>query len=315
MKLGLLVVLAVAVLVPSLSESRTVSRCELRDKLGEALILPRRLERFRERILAIVICQVERSSRLNTALVRVLGKRITTTAKPTTVAVTTIPTTQEQTTQEPTTQEPTTQEPPTQEPTTQEPTTQEPTTQEPNTQEPTTTEATTIVSVTTGPMTSTTAGGSMRRKREADASEEDVSFEDMLQEEENKFDEEEMENDDNKMEDEDEDEDEVSNEVESDEQKEDRKRNKRSVRRWKPKKNLRPWSLGYYGLFQLTDSYFCNSGYRWSKNVCGTSCDAFTNDDITDDVECFVKTNYLWAVLRGAPRKCFHTANFFAECE
>ncbi|XP_051240835.1 BAG domain-containing protein Samui-like [Dicentrarchus labrax] len=337
MKLGLLVVLAVAVLVPSLSESRTVSRCELREKLGEALILSKRLERFRERILAIVICQVERRSRLNTALVRVFGKRRTTTAKPTTVvtdpttprvtettheptttvSVTTIPTTQEPTTQEPTTPQPTTQEPTTQEPTTQEPTTQEPTTPQPTTQEPTTqeptTEATTTVSVTTVPRTNTTR--SMRRKREADVSEEDMSFEEMLEEEENKFDEEEMENDNNKMEDEDEDEDEVSNEVESDEQEEDGKRNKRSARRWKPKKKLRPWSLGFYGLFQLSDSYFCNSGYRWSKNACGTSCDVFTDDDITDDVECFMKTNYFWAIIRNTPRKCLRTAKFFAKCE
>lgn len=53
MKLGLLVVLAVAVLVPSLSEGRTVSRCELKEKLGEALILPTRLQRYKEKILAI----------------------------------------------------------------------------------------------------------------------------------------------------------------------------------------------------------------------------------------------------------------------
>lgn len=49
MKLELLVVLAVAVLLPSFSESRIVSKCELREKLGEMLDLPRRLE---ERTLA-----------------------------------------------------------------------------------------------------------------------------------------------------------------------------------------------------------------------------------------------------------------------
>uniref|UniRef100_A0A671TMP3 Uncharacterized protein n=1 Tax=Sparus aurata TaxID=8175 RepID=A0A671TMP3_SPAAU len=53
MKLGLLVVLAVAVLVPSLSEGRTVSRCELKQKLDQAIQLPRRFQRLKERILAI----------------------------------------------------------------------------------------------------------------------------------------------------------------------------------------------------------------------------------------------------------------------
>lgn len=55
MKLGLLVVLAVAVLVPSLSESRIISRCELKEKLGEALegYLPWGLRRFKERIVKI----------------------------------------------------------------------------------------------------------------------------------------------------------------------------------------------------------------------------------------------------------------------
>lgn len=49
MKLELLVVVAVAVLLPSFSESRIVSKCELREKLSEMLDLPRRLK---ERTLA-----------------------------------------------------------------------------------------------------------------------------------------------------------------------------------------------------------------------------------------------------------------------
>lgn len=35
---------------------------------------------------------------------------------------------------------------------------------------------------------------------------------------------------------------------------------------------IKPWSLGLYGLFQLPDSHFCYSAYRWSRNVCGTNC-------------------------------------------
>ena len=53
MKLGLLVVVAVAVLVPSLSEGRIVPRCELKQKLEEMLVLPGGLELHRERIVAL----------------------------------------------------------------------------------------------------------------------------------------------------------------------------------------------------------------------------------------------------------------------
>lgn len=53
MKLGMLLVVSVAVLLPSRSEGRTVSECELKEKLGEAITLPGRLQRFKEKILAI----------------------------------------------------------------------------------------------------------------------------------------------------------------------------------------------------------------------------------------------------------------------
>lgn len=53
MKLGLLVVLAVAVLVPSLSESRTVSTCELREKLMERFVLPERYQDLKDPIVKV----------------------------------------------------------------------------------------------------------------------------------------------------------------------------------------------------------------------------------------------------------------------
>lgn len=67
MKLGLLVVLAVVVLLPSLSEGRIVSRCELREKLDQAL--PKRIQMFREKILKIGEvnkCLVMRFNRVST---------------------------------------------------------------------------------------------------------------------------------------------------------------------------------------------------------------------------------------------------------
>ncbi|AWP05016.1 putative ataxin-2 -like, partial [Scophthalmus maximus] len=316
MKLGMLLVVSVAVLLPSRSEGRTVSECELKEKLGEAITLPGRLQRFKEKILAIVICEVKRRSRLETGLVRVLGKRGTTTTlsaprvdETTSEPTTTGTTTTEPTTTEPTTTEPTTTEPTTTEPTTTEPTTTEPTTTEPTTTEPTTTEPTTIGTTTTEPI-DPEAGGA-RRKRDADAGshesnsrEMDVSMEEVMKEVEGESDED-LGQDDDMMGDEDE---------ESDEE---------DIAEGGERKKLRPHlprprnkkSLGFYGLFQLADSFFCNSGYRWSKNKCNAPCEAFTDDDITDDVACFVETHYWWILLKKASRSCYHTNNLFSECE
>lgn len=52
MKLGLLVVLAVGAVLLSLSEGRIVSKCELKEKLEPAIILPKHLQRYQENILA-----------------------------------------------------------------------------------------------------------------------------------------------------------------------------------------------------------------------------------------------------------------------
>lgn len=54
MKLGLLVALAaaVAVLGPSLSESRIVSRCELKKKLSAAITLPKVYNAWKDKFLA-----------------------------------------------------------------------------------------------------------------------------------------------------------------------------------------------------------------------------------------------------------------------
>eukprot|EP00064_Thunnus_orientalis_P022520 superscaffoldBa00007648_g22718 len=355
MKLGLLVVLAVAVLVPSLSEGRIVSRCELKDKLGEAIVLPRRLQRFKERILTIVICEAERRSRLNTGLVRVFGKRKTTTVRPTTTTLSTPPGNE------------TITKPPIKPPI------------KPMTTKPIAPELTkaTVAGTPRGRASDT---GGRRQKREADkisaesettgdesdmvsgetdtigeeaettgdevetigeeaettgdevetigkegdtigeeaeTTEMDESLEEMFNEEESKFDEEEMMEDDNRMGDEDEesDEEDIENEQELEE---GGKRKKRFVPRSKPKRKpkrkWKPWSLGFYGLFQLSDSTFCDSGYRWTRNVCKTSCKAFTDDNIEDDIDCFVKSRY-WLFLLKSARRCYRARNFFNKCK
>ncbi|PWA29332.1 hypothetical protein CCH79_00013941, partial [Gambusia affinis] len=76
---------------------------------------------------------------------------------------------------------------------------------------------------------------------------------------------------------------------------------------------MRLWSLGYYGIFQLRDSLFCDSGYRWSKNLCGKPCTDFTDDDITDDIDCFLSTNYHWYLIRGVSHQCFQQRKTFLK--
>ncbi|KAL8164156.1 UNVERIFIED_CONTAM: hypothetical protein K2H54_046913 [Gekko kuhli] len=41
-----------------------------------------------------------------------------------------------------------------------------------------------------------------------------------------------------------------------------------------------------YGIFQINGKYWCADGVYPSKNVCNQPCSSFTNDDITDDIEC-----------------------------
>ncbi|XP_041825145.1 bypass of stop codon protein 1-like [Melanotaenia boesemani] len=74
-------------------------------------------------------------------------------------------------------------------------------------------------------------------------------------------------------------------------------------------------SLGYYGIFQLSDSHFCDSGYRSSKNLCRSSCSAFADDDITDDVACVVGSGYWKHLLEEASKQCQRAKKtYFAEC-
>ncbi|XP_051801638.1 uncharacterized protein LOC127533171 [Acanthochromis polyacanthus] len=379
MKLGLLAVLAVAVLVPSLSESRIVSKCELKDQLSKAIKLPARLEKHREAVLERVTYSVYRKSGLNTSLVRVFGKRITTTAKPTTKATT--PSTSGgngTTTKEMT---------------------------GPTDIQPATNESVTINPMTTNTGNGTNSSDGSRRKREANPSpqesgveenveeavnvevnieddeyqksdmdegdeeeevvdeeeeveeveeeeeEEEVEEEEVEEEEEEEEEVEEEEVEEEAVKEEEEEGDEVEERVDNEEEEEGvdedveevsdeeeeqgseeeeineeevmdnsevLKREKRSFHRRKPKqkqglKPKLPWSIGFYGLFQLSDSYFCDSGYRWSINSCNTSCTAFTDDDISDDIACLVKTRR-WRYLLRKARRYNGAKGFLEEC-
>uniref|UniRef100_UPI0037E86F8A mucin-22 n=1 Tax=Semicossyphus pulcher TaxID=241346 RepID=UPI0037E86F8A len=393
MKLGLLVVLAVVALVPSLSEGRTVSKCELRQKLSKELNLPKSI---REKTLAIVICELNRKYGLNTSLVQELATTTVeqemiseemiseeetaetptpetmipetmipetmipetptpetmipetmipetptpetptpetmipetmipetttpetmipetttpetmipeTTTPETTTPETTTPETMipETTTPETTTPETTTPETTTPETTTPETTTPETTTPEtttPETMTPETTTPETMTPETTTPETPTTeavqttpnAAVNKRKKRgvneydqiSSEENEESTCTEYKLMEElnnlENYCDEEEIEL--------------LNNMVEED----------------------GSFSLGSYGLFQLSDGYFCKSDHRQSKDICGKPCSAFTDDDITDDIKCFVKTTCWKNLVFNSSGMCCNTKNYFKECK
>ncbi|RVE76596.1 hypothetical protein OJAV_G00009970 [Oryzias javanicus] len=72
----------------------------------------------------------------------------------------------------------------------------------------------------------------------------------------------------------------------------------------------------YFGLFQFSDSFFCDSGNGLSKNLCNKSCSAFIDDDITDDLECFAYRGYWRSILDEVSSSCSDQQDtYFDECE
>ncbi|XP_060108534.1 lysozyme C, milk isozyme-like isoform X2 [Heteronotia binoei] len=41
-----------------------------------------------------------------------------------------------------------------------------------------------------------------------------------------------------------------------------------------------------YGIFQINSRWWCSNGKGKTANGCRKSCSSFTNDDISDDIEC-----------------------------
>lgn len=77
-------------------------------------------------------------------------------------------------------------------------------------------------------------------------------------------------------------------------------------------------SLKFFGMFQFSDRKYCSSGYYDSEDRCSSDCYVFADDDISDDVECFVQSNKFWEVFRGASSSCRSrrtSASFFEACE
>ncbi|KAF7214416.1 uncharacterized protein [Nothobranchius furzeri] len=261
MKLELVLMLAVAALAPSLSDSRIVSVCELKDKLGQAIPHSGKPQKH-ELKLARIVCELKRMSNLNTSLVIGEGNRQPkTTNKPLTSPRATGGTHGPAGTVAPT----------------------------PFAADNSTAAATGAASATTASVTAsapvstnaTTPSGIVRQKRSAknrsgsgnkeknrDDSEEKEKEEDSSQEQEDSSDD---------------DDDDDSEE-------------------------------GTYGIFQLSDGHACESGYRPSRNQCRTDCSAFTDDDIEDDIKCFVGRGYWRSVLEDVSGQCGNPGNIFSQC-
>ncbi|CAN9493110.1 unnamed protein product [Ophioblennius macclurei] len=257
---GFLVLLAVAVLEPGLTESRQVHGNELKAMLQKRLHLPRNLLRHKARIIKTIVCEVNRRTQLQTDTVSVIGSRITTTDKPTTTTTTTPPTTTTTTT------------------------TPSPRSNREEIGGRRRQRAAVMEDEGSGMVMTTTNNQMKSVKDEADeGSGTSTTIEDELNKEEDKFNEGQLMRDDNTL------------EADSSEEE------NRSTCSYK----LSDWSLGYYGIFTLSDSHFCCSGYRWSRNVCKTNCRAFTDDDISDDVDCLIKSGFWRYLLRMASPLCW----------
>ncbi|KAM9820012.1 uncharacterized protein LOC133151326 [Syngnathus typhle] len=78
-------------------------------------------------------------------------------------------------------------------------------------------------------------------------------------------------------------------------------------------KNDMDWSLGKHGIFQFSDGFFCQTTARCSMNMCNSTCGVFTDENITNDLECLFRTNYWWYLLMTAGPNCYQP-DFFNEC-
>ncbi|XP_028310479.1 uncharacterized protein LOC114468044 [Gouania willdenowi] len=246
MKLGLLLFLGIVFLVPHDSESRTVSEHELKKWLKLMLHLPprygTRIETwYKNWILSKVIFEAKRGSHLNTGMLKVCGIRNTALTNQTTKAHDDNYDNQSNY----------------------------------GIYENYDNQANSNNHVTTD---NPSTANKRRRKRQFDLDDGSGSgmmpLENMIHEEEIKFDEQELIQDDNYI----------------------------NGEEYGGGNNGRQmsttWSVGYYGIFQLSDSHFCDSGYRWSRNKCKTSCTAFLDDDIEDDIFCLFQSGF-WQYLLG----------------
>ncbi|XP_029480770.1 nucleoplasmin-like protein ANO39 [Oncorhynchus nerka] len=84
----------------------------------------------------------------------------------------------------------------------------------------------------------------------------------------------------------------------------------------KPFKPIKTLSFSFFGLFQLSNRLACvSSNTTRSLNLCKTECSSFVDDDIRDDIACFVKSR-AWMKALKFPWKCAKLqASEYFECD
>ncbi|XP_064811126.1 mitotic apparatus protein p62-like [Oncorhynchus masou masou] len=84
----------------------------------------------------------------------------------------------------------------------------------------------------------------------------------------------------------------------------------------KPFKPIKTLSFSFFGLFQLSNRLACvASNTTRSLNLCKTECSSFVDDDIRDDIACFVKS-HAWMKALRFPWKCAKLqASEYFECD
>ncbi|XP_041694356.2 nucleoplasmin-like protein ANO39 [Coregonus clupeaformis] len=85
---------------------------------------------------------------------------------------------------------------------------------------------------------------------------------------------------------------------------------------FRPFKPIKTLSFSFFGLFQLSNRLACiSSNNTRSLNLCKTECSSFVDDDISDDIDCFVKSRAWMKALRF-PWKCarLQVSEYF-ECD
>ncbi|XP_029629974.1 uncharacterized protein LOC115207125 [Salmo trutta] len=84
----------------------------------------------------------------------------------------------------------------------------------------------------------------------------------------------------------------------------------------KPFKPIKTLSFSFFGLFQLSNRLACvSSNTTRSLNLCKTECSSFVDDDIRDDIACFVKS-HAWMKALRFPWKCAKLqASEYFECD
>ncbi|XP_035634897.1 uncharacterized protein LOC118389186 [Oncorhynchus keta] len=85
---------------------------------------------------------------------------------------------------------------------------------------------------------------------------------------------------------------------------------------FRPFKPIKTLSFSFFGLFQLSNRLACiSSNTTRSLNLCKTECSSFVDDDIRDDIACFVKS-HAWMKGLRFPWKCAKLqASEYFECD